>query len=394
MTDLSRVLLLRLQRRFRESNRAARGLRSRDIGMILLHTGISALLVGNLSAAAADFERGRADAEQKHDPYLLRDIISKLALTRVLQGDVTAAESHLQLLRTLPESKGRLGDMVRSGELAASLLIAAERLDAVDVRRLLDATLAPAFWSDELWPFVLLAHRRGAQVLGVPSLVAQRLAQVHEQVPEPLEYPAHLVTICRAETFISQERLSDAMAQLDSLHDSNCIVALPTRAPLALYRGDFVAAEAAATALCDDDEVGPLVRCEAIALRACAANELGKTHLADRLLREAVAIADLQGSARSLAVVPGNLMAPVYARCGLSQPCALVPDARPVVKLTPTLQRLLAQLVAGLSNAQIAELSHVSVNTVKTNIRRLYRALGVHTRREAVGTAARRTLVP
>jgi DNA-binding CsgD family transcriptional regulator len=45
---------------------------------------------------------------------------------------------------------------------------------------------------------------------------------------------------------------------------------------------------------------------------------------------------------------------------------------------------VVALLLQGLSNAEIANALYVDVNTVKTHLRHAYRALGVHTRSQAL----------
>jgi DNA-binding NarL/FixJ family response regulator len=50
--------------------------------------------------------------------------------------------------------------------------------------------------------------------------------------------------------------------------------------------------------------------------------------------------------------------------------------------LTPREADVLELLQAGRSNAEIAEALHVSIETVRTHVRRIYRKLGVRTRRE------------
>jgi LuxR family maltose regulon positive regulatory protein len=52
-------------------------------------------------------------------------------------------------------------------------------------------------------------------------------------------------------------------------------------------------------------------------------------------------------------------------------------------------QRVLALLVAGHSNPEIAETLIVSVNTVKAHVKNLYRKLGVTNRIEAASVTRR-----
>ena len=44
---------------------------------------------------------------------------------------------------------------------------------------------------------------------------------------------------------------------------------------------------------------------------------------------------------------------------------------------------MLTFLARGLTNAEIAQASYVSVNTVKTHLKNVYAKLGVHSRRQA-----------
>src|SRR5256886_17612550 len=58
-------------------------------------------------------------------------------------------------------------------------------------------------------------------------------------------------------------------------------------------------------------------------------------------------------------------------------------SARLIEALSPQEQRVLRLLVAGLSNPEIAEALVVSINTVKTQVRSIYRKLNVKSRKEA-----------
>jgi PAS domain S-box-containing protein len=62
--------------------------------------------------------------------------------------------------------------------------------------------------------------------------------------------------------------------------------------------------------------------------------------------------------------------------------------------LTPRQTEVLRLLKKGLSTGQIAQELHLSTETVRNHVRHLLRALGVHTRLEAVAVAQREHLVP
>ncbi len=61
--------------------------------------------------------------------------------------------------------------------------------------------------------------------------------------------------------------------------------------------------------------------------------------------------------------------------------------------LTATEQRVLVGLVEGCTNQQLADRNYVSVNTVKTHLKNLYRKLKVNNRAEAVAMAKELSLV-
>jgi PAS domain S-box-containing protein len=74
---------------------------------------------------------------------------------------------------------------------------------------------------------------------------------------------------------------------------------------------------------------------------------------------------------------------------GLLRKTELTPVHVPDVQLTPREAEVLSHLVAGCSTAQMAELMGIAPNTVRNHVKRLLRALGVHSRLEAVALARR-----
>lgn len=74
-------------------------------------------------------------------------------------------------------------------------------------------------------------------------------------------------------------------------------------------------------------------------------------------------------------------------------PAALLPDFEGERLLSEREQAVLEALVSSSTNAEIAEVLFVSVNTVKTQLKSIYRKLGVTTRDEAIAVALARHLV-
>jgi PAS domain S-box-containing protein len=71
----------------------------------------------------------------------------------------------------------------------------------------------------------------------------------------------------------------------------------------------------------------------------------------------------------------------------LSRPPARPKSPRPHAKLTPRQSEVLALLAHGSSTGQIAELLHLSRETVRNHVRGVLQALEVHSRVEAVAMA-------
>jgi len=64
-----------------------------------------------------------------------------------------------------------------------------------------------------------------------------------------------------------------------------------------------------------------------------------------------------------------------------------MPPAPPTEPLTDRERAVLRYLPTLVSNAELAEHLHISVNTVKAHLKSLYRKLGVPSRRQAVQRA-------
>lgn len=65
----------------------------------------------------------------------------------------------------------------------------------------------------------------------------------------------------------------------------------------------------------------------------------------------------------------------------------------PVTHLSPREREVVRQLARGYSYAQIAAQLDISINTLKTHIKRIYSKLDVHNRTQAVLTAQKQHLL-
>jgi LuxR family maltose regulon positive regulatory protein len=132
-------------------------------------------------------------------------------------------------------------------------------------------------------------------------------------------------------------------------------------------------------------------------LSALAADRLGDRPACDHALERALALAQPQGLRRAFADHGPEALALLRRR--LSQLRSGQPFARGLLADGPAVPagasaglsdreaEVLAMLPSELSYHDVAEQLYVSVNTVKTHVKSIYRKLGVATRREAVERA-------
>jgi PAS domain S-box-containing protein len=95
-----------------------------------------------------------------------------------------------------------------------------------------------------------------------------------------------------------------------------------------------------------------------------------------------------------VSAVPLRRQGHVVGLFGLYRPVDIpVPQERPQKRLTPREHEVLAYLAAGCSTDQMAEMMGLSQATVRNHVKRLLRALGVHSRLEAVAAGHRDGLI-
>ena len=81
-------------------------------------------------------------------------------------------------------------------------------------------------------------------------------------------------------------------------------------------------------------------------------------------------------------------------RSSASSPATASSPGRAVVELSDRESEVLALIAIGLTNAEIADELYLSIETVKTYVKRLYAKLGVHNRAQAAIAASTHQLTP
>jgi PAS domain S-box-containing protein len=102
---------------------------------------------------------------------------------------------------------------------------------------------------------------------------------------------------------------------------------------------------------------------------------------------------DMPAEMHSVAIEAGKRVVGVFGIADPRSDAPVSPDPRVPTALTPRQREVLGLLAAGRSTAQIADQLKIARETVRNHVRGILRALGVHSRLEAVVEAHRLGLV-
>lgn len=318
--------------------------------------------------------------------------VGTLALTDVLRGNVDDAAMLLRGLdgdETRPWMRSPWGVAAR----LASAGVALENGRVRDAATMLDSVEA-AYPTSESWP-VLAALRVTQHLLdGDPyagTAAVRALEERNTATPVSRVFDGHL-TSAHADLLVAlrqSRRAVDLVRKPSGVHDG-------TAAALAralLFAGQEQHAFVVAQQWSSRDQASPRTMMQALIVRATTDLRMGRTDAARDGMARAFAVTTSTGLKLPWSTMPAEDAEPL---------AALLPaGARDTVSALPfqfrenlTIPRLseretivLARLQSGAPIAQIARSLTVSPNTVKTQVRSVYRKLGASTRTEAIRSA-------
>ena len=134
-------------------------------------------------------------------------------------------------------------------------------------------------------------------------------------------------------------------------------------------------------------------RDRAVSSLAAAMREATRVGATQRVTDEAHVFASIIDRAADTAGVASAIFTNTHAQPEPTQRAAMAPPWF-VQRLTKREQDVLEQLPTHLNNAEIADLLYVSLHTVKTHVKAIYRKLGVARRADAVNRAREFGLIP
>lgn len=328
-----------------------------------------------------------------------------LAYARAAAGAVTEART---LLRSCPESAE-----TRQLRRTTQELISLDSL-AWDpaVPQYLDAALpqspdAPLPPDDDALLVASMALARGLSATAAPArntaVLEKCLHQLGTDRSRELARTSLVAALMSGMLAAGQAAVAQALPGRH-LRDPQARLWLTVRA--AFYAGNFdqVLNGSEADVLAEANGSAPRMVVERLLLRACALNRMHRAGEAADAFHDAVSLAQTHGLLRPLLLVPRKDLdamaaATPHLREFLEQlptsprPGGLfgLPEVR--ARLSESELRVLHAIADGVPVTVVAARLFVSVNTVKTQLRAIYRKLGVHNRADAVRRTRERGLL-
>jgi LuxR family maltose regulon positive regulatory protein len=391
-------------------------------GLLLTQLGIVETWTGDLDSAIEHLERAHAVAAGDGVEWTAFASTAHLALASLLRGDL--ARSLRRANQALDIGKRRGWSRSEPAAVACSVLAAVcIQRDQLDEAEGLIGQASAAMRDTRERPLVAvhalnrvqLLSDRGEHVGALDLLRATREQLADWPLPAPLRElltaEEGFLTAATGEAESGRALLQQAAgAAGSSLAVANAL------ARLDLLEGEAQAARLTLAAHLDDldgrDREPLPIRAEAWLLDALALDALAEHDAAARSLERALDLAEPAG-VRRIVVMHGDAVGPLlrrHARHGTAHPAMVGdlvetierrgrPPRRPTAEvlvepLSEREQAILGYLPTMMSNQEIAGALMISVNTVKTHLKAIYRKLDAPGRREAVQRARELALIP
>lgn len=340
------------------------------------HAGITLMYGARLPEALEQFENAIAVSTR---PTTQLIAYGGIALMHALAGDLGASRSWIELAEQRPWPDATMN------EYPGSMLLIARAWTQLEQNELSAAQESVAgVWhiidTIEHWP--LLAHVRAMIdiCLGAPQVGLERVRSLRRRRGSRIpRTQSRLLDLTESSLCLAAGDVAGARALVVRSGDSSAVAIGAAR--VLLFDGQPDRALRALGAIVAES---PADRAELAVLEAAALHRLGSDPSAS--VRRARAIAEAHRLKTPFLLVPADARALFQGLAPWRIEDVPVEIAAP--RLTAREMVLLAQLVGTSSVPQIAASLHVSVNTIKSQRRSLYRKLGAASRDEALAISA------
>lgn len=359
--------------------------------------GLTLAVAGHLGEGIAAINRALAYEQPcSAGEFTVHALLAGLTAT---QHDLRVAAEHLAAVDRMPQPPRTAAPYQHALADLARILLWLEAGDIERAELLLDE-LGPELTTHELWAPFAQAWASIDLLRARPAVGEERLVQAMRagrRAPLPTHWSSALVAT-RALLALADGQGERGLAMLAPLPSSHQAVRV-VRARLLVSTGRL---EQASSLLASADlpDEGPWLRSARRFLLAATADALGRPRVARTSARQGVAIsraastasgwlvlsADERAVLRRLLAGTGEEETEAFLRTVERAPCVL-PGRVGAADLTRREQVVLTHLAEDVELAGVAARLHVSPNTVKSQVRGVYRKLGVASRAEAVARA-------
>ncbi|MGC0362843.1 LuxR family maltose regulon positive regulatory protein [Rhodococcus sp. 27YEA15] len=337
--------------------------------------------------------------------FAARNAAGIVAMNWAIVGEPTQARYWSDLENKHLGAKTNLEPVVKVAGLTARVLTSVDVLDLDAAERALaelgHPTASEELWVGESWAFVVYAHSQFAlarnKAFAALSLLHRTIA-AHTAQCNPTSFALPLMRSAEIDLLIAlgEGNRAEALAATVDTPSANPWT-LVSVARLRQRSGN----NDSAIALCHQfdwaGEPYPRAHMESLLIQAVAYAELGDESRASDAWSKACAIADQTGLLRPFSTIAYTDIdrlesaAPTHS-CALADfmetsALEIFPRSVHIVSLTDREQLVLTFLSRNMGSAAIAVELYVSANTVKSQLRTLYKKLDVHNRDEAIAKA-------
>lgn len=376
-----------------------------NLPFLQLQWGVNSLLHGDHVRAAELFRIAYRGSGTGFSELVAQNAAGGLALHYAMLGEPNLAQSWIRTEESFDCALGWLGSMVRAPALIARALVAIARLDLDAATEALQE-LGDTVDGLELWAFAEYARSMLDVYRGEPEIGLDRLRRIRINFARwatPSSFAAPLLKSAVLELQSAASRPADAHER-ELLEDSGLHpVVRVARARAALLAGEPKEALADCAILAKKYGGYTRVRLDALVVETLSLVETGELARAVATWNRAMTLAEDTGCIRPLAMLDADtldVLIPLGGRPLESGHPALAHGQRPVfkrkamwVELSAREESVLGHLHSAHTISEIAQIHFVSPNTVKSQLRTLYRKLGASNRQEAIEQARRRGLI-
>jgi LuxR family maltose regulon positive regulatory protein len=351
-----------------------------------LQRGLNSTLQGDNDTAIGHYRRAWEYGQLGGPSYVAPSAAANLAMTHTLRGEPARAKLWANRYRSRSAGTYWSDHLVGIGAHLAAAVRALDQLDHDNAKAEL-AVLGDGSDALDLWPYIVHVNAQFGLLFGDPydTLAAvNRAIQAHDPAARNAGIAPNLIARARADLLTAGDGAQFARSILIHLDHDNPSFGIPF-ARLLLLSGEPGSARGLAARLLAREVLTPRDRLDTLIIDAAAAARVGNHSDAQSRIENARTIADeaeIRSAFATLTALDRDTLSVPLSVATALRPA--YPDHATLVRLSPREQSLLEALNRTASRNEIAQQQFVSVNTVKTQLAKLYSKLGTTSRQDTI----------